>query len=71
MRNTTELESKAKEIQSLMKDLAELASKEDYGVRFEDDYVVFDDWLSSACYGEGDDGFKVDEDGDVWYSSGC
>lgn len=64
--------AKAKELQSLLKDLEKLAEENDYGIDMDcPDMIKFEDWQSSSCYGEADDSFSVDRDGNVWESSFC
>lgn len=69
-RNAQALADKAKAIMSLVDELTKEAEKEGFGLSLENNSICFEDWQSSACYGEADDGFTVDSDG-VWYSSNC
>lgn len=69
-RNAQELADKAKEIMKLVDALVAEAEQFGFSVSLENDAISFEDWQSSACYGEGDDGFTVNSDG-VWYSSSC
>ncbi|BDU13263.1 hypothetical protein [Escherichia phage phiWec190] len=69
-RNAQALADKAKAIMSLVDELTKEAEKEGFGLSLENNAICFEDWQSSACYGEADDGFTVDSDG-VWYSSNC
>lgn len=73
MARSQELIEKAVALHKLYNEVKELAKENDYGVDF-DDYdgsANFNDWLSSACYGEGDESFGINPDGSVWESSSC
>lgn len=66
------LVNKAKELQLLLKEVNDLAAEHDYGIQVNDDSSIeFKDWLSSSCYGEGDEAFNIEADGSVWMSSSC
>ncbi|AAQ81382.1 hypothetical protein PHG31p62 [Aeromonas phage 31] len=66
------LVEKAKELQKLLIEVNDLASENNYGVQINsDNSIEFDDWLSSSCYGEGDEAFNIESDGSVWMSSSC
>ena len=78
MSRSNELMEKAVQLQKLLTEVRGLASENDYalkinGSEFNDDAfeLEFDDWMSSSCYGEGDDGFGVYENGTLWQSSSC
>ncbi|QAY01098.1 hypothetical protein ZPAH1_orf00078 [Aeromonas phage ZPAH1] len=72
MARSQELIEKAKELAEKIKEVRELASQNDYGMEIEHGQIRFEDWLSSSCYGEGGEGFTVDEDDNhVWEESSC
>lgn len=72
MARSDELIQKAKELQLLLKEVDALATAHDYGMEIRsDNSIEFDDWLSSSCYGEGDEAFNIESDGSVWMSSSC
>lgn len=73
MSRSIELEKKATEFTKLFKEIEDLAREHDYGVDISTfaGTLTFDDWLSSSCYGEGGEGFGTNEDGSIWYESGC
>ena len=73
MSRSETLMQKASELTKLFNEVKELADKNQYGVDFdtEDGTLNFDDWLSSSCYGEGDEGFGTNQDGSIWESSSC
>lgn len=73
MSRSIELQEKAKELAKLFGEVKELAASNDYGLQFDtyDGSIEFEDWLSSSCFGEGDDGFGVNPDGTIWQSSSC
>lgn len=71
-RNIAQLTEKAKEILKLTEELENLARENDFGVNIYSNSISFDDWLSSDCFEEGNsEGFDVNADGNVWYSSSC
>lgn len=72
-RKIKELQEKAVEAQKVIRELEELARENDFGfiVNLGGD-MVFEDWQSSDCYGEGNsETFGVNPDGSVWLTSGC
>lgn len=73
MSRSNELMEKAAALTKLFNEVAGLATENDYGLKFDtsDGTMEFNDWLSSSCYGEGDDGFGVNADGSIWQSSSC
>ncbi len=73
MSRSNELMEKAAALSKLFNEVAELAKDNDYGMEFDtsDGTMEFNDWLSSSCFGEGDDGFGVNSDGSIWQSSSC
>lgn len=73
MSRSNELMEKASALTKLFAEVKELATENHYGVDIDigDGTLTFDDWLSSSCYGEGDDGFGTAPDGTVWQSSSC
>ncbi|YP_010844016.1 hypothetical protein PP427_gp160 [Salmonella phage KM16] len=73
MSRSNELMEKAAALSKLFNEVVELAKDNDYGLEFDtsDGTMEFNDWLSSSCYGEGDDGFGVNADGSIWQSSSC
>ena len=69
-RNIEVLKEKAKVVSSLLEELETLANENNFGVNF-DSTILFDDWLSSDCFGEGSgESFSVAGD-NTWYSSNC
>lgn len=73
MARSDELVQKAKELQVMLKEVNELAAAHDYGMQIDVDNnsIEFEDWLSSSCYGEGDEAFNIESNGSVWMSSSC
>lgn len=73
MSRSTELMEKAVQLQKLLVEVKDLASDNDYGIQIDtySNTLDFEDWLSSSCYGEGDEGFGVSGDGTLWQSSSC
>lgn len=72
MARSDELVQKAKELHKLLVEVDALARGHDYGMEVRSDgSIEFDDWLSSSCYGEGDEAFNIESDGSVWMSSSC
>lgn len=73
MSRSVELEVKAKILADLFVEVKELAETHSYGINFDTDdgTIEFEDWRSSSCYGEGDDGFSVAPKGKIWHSSSC
>lgn len=73
MSRSNELMEKAAALTKLFNEVAGLATENDYCLKFytSDGTMEFNDWLSSSCYGEGDDGFGVNADGSIWQSSSC
>ena len=69
-RNVEELTEKAQAIMVLVDELTKEAEDAGFGLSLENDAICFEDWQSSSCYGEGDDGFVVNSQG-VWHSSSC
>lgn len=55
---------------ALVDELTKEAEDAGFGLSLENDAICFEDWQSSSCYGEGDDGFVVNSQG-VWHSSSC
>lgn len=71
-RNILEMEEKAKEILELAKELQKMAEENNFSFHMTSERIVFDDWLSSDCFGEGtSEEFGVTSAGDVWHSSAC
>lgn len=73
MSRSTELMTKASELTKLFGEVIKLAEQNNYGLEFDtsDGTLEFKDWLSSACYGEGDEGFGTLASGSIWESSSC
>ncbi|AFN39494.1 hypothetical protein [Aeromonas phage AS-yj] len=75
MSRSNELVEKAKQLAVLLKEVRDLAGQHDYGVELDtdSDEIVFNDWLSSSCYGEGGEGFTVSVDAEpsYWEESSC
>lgn len=72
MSRSTELENKAKELSKLIAEVSAIAATNNYGLEIDSSgEIEFKDWLSSSCFGEGDDGFGVSSTGSIWYSSSC
>jgi hypothetical protein len=73
MSRSQELVEKAQALHKLYVEVKDLAEEHDYGIEFDtsDGTMEFNDWQSSACYGEGDEGFGINSDGAVWESSSC
>lgn len=73
MSRSTELMEKAVQLQKLLVEVKTLAGEHNYGIEIDtfSDTLDFEDWLSSSCYGEGDEGFGVNADGTLWQSSSC
>lgn len=72
-RKIKELQEKAVEAQKVICELEELARENDFGFTVNlGGEMVFEDWQSSDCYGEGNsETFGVNPDGSVWLTSGC
>ncbi|QPI13993.1 hypothetical protein MYO4S_00242 [Serratia phage 4S] len=73
MSRSNELMQKAVELQKLLVEVKNLAEEHNYGIQIDtySNTLDFDDWMSSSCYGEGDEGFGVSADGSLWQSSSC
>ncbi|WJZ28010.1 hypothetical protein NCTGTJJY_CDS0131 [Serratia phage 92A1] len=73
MSRSVELQTKAQALADLFIEVKALAEENNYGMEFDtyDGTIDFNDWLSSSCYGEGDEAFGVGPKGQVWHSSSC
>lgn len=73
MSRSNELTEKASQLTKLFGEIKELAAQNSYGVSIDEDdgTLTFEDWDSSSCFGEGDEGFGTNSDGSIWESSSC